>query len=119
MLRGSSNKLRFLHSSCAARAKVLVALYPDPVSGFPPKYARDSVPTIKIYPDGQTVPSPKAIDFVPGLGEEEERKEKNQRKKKKKKKKNHRSFIKANFLVPFLVSWGCVSFLSQEGISWW
>ena len=36
------------------------------VLGFPPKYARDSIPEIKGYADGQTVPSPEAIDFSPG-----------------------------------------------------
>lgn len=47
-------------------AKVLLALYPDPVSGYPPSYARDSVPALTHYPDGQTVPSPSAIDFTFG-----------------------------------------------------
>jgi formate dehydrogenase len=47
-------------------AKVLCVLYDDPVDGYPPKYARDSVPTIASYPGGQTTPSPKAIDFTPG-----------------------------------------------------
>lgn len=47
-------------------AKVLLVLYPDPIDGFPPDYARDSVPTIKSYPNGQTLPTPKAIDFTPG-----------------------------------------------------
>jgi formate dehydrogenase len=44
-------------------AKVLCVLYPDPINGFPPVYARDAVPVITAYPDGQTVPNPKAIDF--------------------------------------------------------
>ena len=47
-------------------AKVLLVLYPDPVTGYPPVYARDSIPSISGYPDGQTVPSPSAIDFTPG-----------------------------------------------------
>lgn len=47
-------------------AKCVMVLYPDPVTGFPPKYARDSVPTITGYPDGSTVPSPEHIDFTPG-----------------------------------------------------
>jgi len=42
------------------------ALYPDPTDGFPPKYARDSIPEIKVYADGQTVPTPEKIDFNPG-----------------------------------------------------
>ena len=47
-------------------AKILCVLYPDPVTGYPPVYARDSIPTITGYPGGQTVPSPAAIDFTPG-----------------------------------------------------
>ncbi|MBA3276212.1 MAG: NAD-dependent formate dehydrogenase, partial [Chloroflexia bacterium] len=47
-------------------AKVLCVLYPDPVDGYPPSYARDDVPRIAQYPGGQTVPSPTAIDFTPG-----------------------------------------------------
>jgi hypothetical protein len=47
--------------------KVLAALYADPTSGYPPKYARDSIPVIKSYPDGQTVPSPKSEStYKPG-----------------------------------------------------
>jgi hypothetical protein len=46
--------------------QVVCALYPDPVSGFPPRYARDSIPKITSYPDGQTTPTPSAIDFTPG-----------------------------------------------------
>lgn len=44
----------------------MLVLYPDPVTGYPPKYARDSVPSIRKYPDGQTSPSPQAFDFTPG-----------------------------------------------------
>ena len=47
-------------------AKVLCVLYEDPVDGYPPTYARDEVPKIERYFDGQTTPSPKAIDFTPG-----------------------------------------------------
>jgi formate dehydrogenase len=47
-------------------AKVLCVLYDDPVTGYPPSYARDSIPTIERYPDGQTTPTPQAIDFTPG-----------------------------------------------------
>jgi formate dehydrogenase len=47
-------------------AKVLCVLYDDPVDGYPPDYARDSVPRIDGYPDGQTTPTPSAIDFTPG-----------------------------------------------------
>jgi formate dehydrogenase len=47
-------------------AKVLAVLYPDPVDGYPPEYARDDIPKITHYPDGQTTPTPSAIDFKPG-----------------------------------------------------
>lgn len=47
-------------------AKCVMVLYPDPVDGYPPAYARDSIPTIRRYPDGSTVPTPSAIDFTPG-----------------------------------------------------
>lgn len=48
-------------------AKVLLVLYPDPVTGYPPTYARDDVPTITGYPNGQTVPSPIGeLGFKPG-----------------------------------------------------
>lgn len=47
-------------------AKVLCVLYPDPVGGYPPVSARDGVPTLERYPNGQTLPTPAAIDFTPG-----------------------------------------------------
>jgi formate dehydrogenase len=47
-------------------AKVLCVLYPDPVDGYPKTYARDDIPKITHYPDGQTTPTPSAIDFKPG-----------------------------------------------------
>jgi formate dehydrogenase len=47
-------------------AKVLCVLYDDPVSGYPPEYARDEIPQIEGYHDGQTTPTPEAIDFIPG-----------------------------------------------------
>jgi formate dehydrogenase len=47
-------------------AKILCVLYPDPVTGYPPVYARDSIPTLRCYPDGQTLPAPSGIDFDPG-----------------------------------------------------
>jgi formate dehydrogenase len=47
-------------------AKIVCVLYDDPVDGYPPKYARDDVPKIEKYPDGQTTPTPNAIDFSPG-----------------------------------------------------
>ena len=36
------------------------------MSGYPPSYARDSVPTIEQYHGGQNTPSPEDIDFTPG-----------------------------------------------------
>ena len=47
-------------------AKVLCVLYDDPIDGYPKSYARDDLPKIERYPDGQTLPTPKAIDFQPG-----------------------------------------------------
>src|SRR5580700_8417389 len=47
-------------------AKVVCVLYDDPVDGYPRSYARDELPKIDAYPGGQTLPSPKAIDFKPG-----------------------------------------------------
>ncbi len=47
-------------------ANVLCVLYDDPVDGYPPAYARDGVPTIERYHDGQTTPTPEAIGFTPG-----------------------------------------------------
>lgn len=47
-------------------AKVLIVLYPDPITGYPPEYARDAIPEITEYPGGATLPDPRAIDFVPG-----------------------------------------------------
>ena len=46
--------------------KVLCVLYDDPVEGFPPRYARDNLPTLTHYPDGQTLPTPSSLDFTPG-----------------------------------------------------
>ena len=47
-------------------AKVVCVLYEDPETGYPTSYARDDVPEITRYPDGQTAPTPSAIDFTPG-----------------------------------------------------
>lgn len=46
--------------------KVVCVLYDDPVDGHPKAYARDGIPKLDRYPDGQTLPTPKAIDFAPG-----------------------------------------------------
>jgi formate dehydrogenase len=47
-------------------AKILCVLYDDPADGYPTSYPRDDLPHIERYPDGQTLPTPKAIDFQPG-----------------------------------------------------
>jgi formate dehydrogenase len=47
-------------------ANVICILYDDPVGGYPESYARDDIPTLERYPDGQTLPTPEAIDFRPG-----------------------------------------------------
>jgi formate dehydrogenase len=48
-------------------AKVVCVLYDDPVDGYPTSYARDDLPKLQRYPGGQTLPTPKAIDFRPGV----------------------------------------------------
>ena len=47
-------------------AKVICVLYDDPVGGYPTSYAREALPQLAHYPNGQTLPSPKQIDFTPG-----------------------------------------------------
>jgi len=47
-------------------ATVLCVLYDDPVSGYPPSYAREGIPKIERYHDGSTTPTPEALDFTPG-----------------------------------------------------
>jgi formate dehydrogenase len=49
-----------------AMANVLCVLYDDPIDGYPPAYARDQIPVIERYYDGQTTPTPERIDFTPG-----------------------------------------------------
>ena len=46
--------------------KILCVLYDDPTDGMPDKYPITELPKIDVYPDGQTLPSPKDIDFKPG-----------------------------------------------------
>ena len=48
-----------------AKQKILCVLYHDPEE-YPPKYSRDSIPVLTQYPDGQSLPTPQAIDFTPG-----------------------------------------------------
>jgi formate dehydrogenase len=47
-------------------AKVICVLYDDPVGGYPTSYAREGLPQLAHYPNGQTLPSPKQLDFAPG-----------------------------------------------------
>ena len=47
-------------------SKILCVLYDDPLNGHPNSYSRDEIPVITQYPDGQTIPSPRAIDFKRG-----------------------------------------------------
>lgn len=53
-------------TSSRANQKIVCVLYDDPVDGYPPKYARDDIPKLSRYPDGQTLPTPSAVDFTPG-----------------------------------------------------
>ena len=46
--------------------KILCVLYDDPADGYPETYPRDEIPVLEKYPDGQSMPSPKEIDFIPG-----------------------------------------------------
>lgn len=46
--------------------KILCVLYDDPVTGYPTSYARDDIPKLDRYPDGQALPTPQQIDFEPG-----------------------------------------------------
>jgi formate dehydrogenase len=47
-------------------AKVVCVLYDDPVDGYPTSYPRDGLPHLDGYPDGQSLPTPSAVDFTPG-----------------------------------------------------
>jgi formate dehydrogenase len=47
-------------------ARVVCVLYDDPTEGHPLVHARDGIPRVELYPDGQTMPSPSAVDFMPG-----------------------------------------------------
>ncbi|MET1112258.1 MAG: NAD-dependent formate dehydrogenase [Allosphingosinicella sp.] len=47
-------------------AKILCVLYDDPEDGYPTGGPRDGLPSLDHYPDGQTLPTPNAVDFTPG-----------------------------------------------------
>ena len=47
-------------------AKILCVLYDDPESGYPEGGPRDGLPVLEAYPDGQSLPTPNAVDFRPG-----------------------------------------------------
>jgi formate dehydrogenase len=47
-------------------AKVLCVLYDDPVDGYPKAFPRGDIPALSQYPNGQSMPTPEAIDFTPG-----------------------------------------------------
>eukprot|EP01059_Diplonema_ambulator_P022321 TRINITY_DN37604_c0_g1_i1.p1 TRINITY_DN37604_c0_g1~~TRINITY_DN37604_c0_g1_i1.p1 ORF type:complete len:421 (+),score=159.38 TRINITY_DN37604_c0_g1_i1:56-1318(+) len=59
-------QVRSLSTTRVGLMKVVCALYEDPTTGFPPKYARDSIPSITVYPDGQKAPPLKGVGFKPG-----------------------------------------------------
>ena len=46
--------------------KILCVLYDDPKDGMPTSYPVRNLPELEKYPDGMTLPNPKAIDFTPG-----------------------------------------------------
>ena len=43
--------------------KILCVLYDDPKDGMPENYPLSELPELKKYPDGMTLPTPKAIDL--------------------------------------------------------
>ena len=48
-------------------ANILCVLYDDPIDGYPPSYARDEIPEIERYHDGQGTPTPGGVGFTPGV----------------------------------------------------
>ena len=62
----NSRRRRSFHTTSIVRDKIVCVLYPDPVAGYPPSYARSDIPTLTQYPDGTTLPTPQRIDFTPG-----------------------------------------------------
>jgi formate dehydrogenase len=65
-VEGARLFLNFSKKRKLEMAKIVCVLYDDPIDGYPKSYARDGLPAIERYPDGQTLPTPKAIDFQPG-----------------------------------------------------
>ena len=49
-----------------AAPNILCVLYDDPIDGYPPSYARDEIPEIERYHDGQGTPTPGGVGFTPG-----------------------------------------------------
>ena len=47
--------------------QIVCALYPDPVKGYPPKYARDDVPKITKWVQLSRCPCPGTTDGAAGL----------------------------------------------------
>jgi hypothetical protein len=66
MMRSGLSKKMSSIATPARNLKVLCVLYPDPVTGYPKSFPRNEIPKITSYPNGQTLPAPKGIDFVPG-----------------------------------------------------
>lgn len=54
------------HGKGLLMSKIICVLYDDPIDGYPKSYARDNIPMLDSYPDGQRLPTPQAIDFKPG-----------------------------------------------------
>merc|ERR1719247_3345573 len=69
--KASSLARRSVNVQAKRNLKVLLALYEDPQSGYPPNYARNEIPEVTRYPGithdyVQTAPTPEGIDFTPG-----------------------------------------------------
>jgi len=69
--KASSLARRSVNVQAKRNLKVLLALYEDPQSGYPPNYARNEIPEVTRYPGithdyVQTAPTPEGRDFNPG-----------------------------------------------------
>lgn len=62
----TTTQMSHFHTCSSKNDKILCVLYPDPSTGYPPKYIRDSIPKIDGYADGTSAPSPSNVDFQPG-----------------------------------------------------